>query len=51
MQQDFRLITSKRHEHYELHDVRKPELFREQFPYSEVPRIVFDGALIPPDPP
>ena len=36
---------------FDLDDVREPNLFREQFPYSEVPRIVFDGTVVPPDPP
>ncbi len=33
-----------------LVDRATPELFREQFPYSEVPRITFDGVIIPPQP-
>ena len=31
-------------------DAKEPELFRDQFPYSEVPRIVFDGTVVPLDP-
>lgn len=34
----------------EVQDVEKPNLFRDLFPYSEVPRIPFDGASIPLDP-
>ncbi|MDX9981623.1 MAG: histone-lysine N-methyltransferase [Lentisphaeria bacterium] len=33
-----------------LDDVKEPNLLRDQFPYSEVPRIVFDGQVINPDP-
>ncbi len=35
---------------FPLDDVKAPELYREQFPYSEIPRIVFDGQLVAPDP-
>jgi citrate (Re)-synthase len=31
-------------------ETREPELYRQYFPYSSVPRIVFDGKIIPPDP-
>ena len=34
----------------ELVDVAEPELFREQFPYTEVPRILFDGTVVPVNP-
>lgn len=32
---------------FELQDVAEPRLFREQFPYSEVPRVVFEDATVP----
>lgn len=32
---------------YELHDTSKPELFREMFPYSEVPKIAFNYRRVP----
>lgn len=32
---------------YELHDVESPELFREMFPYSEVPKIAFNYRRVP----
>jgi len=32
---------------YELHDVEKPELFREMFPYSEVPKIAYNYRRVP----
>ena len=35
---------------FPLADVREPQLYREQFPYTEVPRILFDGTFLPPDP-
>jgi len=31
--------------------IEKPNLFRDLFSYSEVPRIAFDGVAIPVDPP
>ncbi len=36
---------------YPLADVKEPQLYREQFPYTEVPRILFDGTYLPPNPP
>ncbi len=38
--------TSKR----EVVDVPEPNMLREQFPYSEVPRLVFDGHSVPMEP-
>ncbi len=35
---------------FALEEVGVPELFREQFPYSEVPRILFDGIDVAPAP-
>jgi isopropylmalate/homocitrate/citramalate synthase len=35
---------------FELQDIREPNLLREQFPYTDVPRIVFDGQVITPEP-
>ncbi len=32
---------------YELHDVESPELFREMFPYTEVPKIAFNYRRVP----
>ncbi len=32
---------------YELHDTQTPELFREMFPYSEVPKIAFNYRKVP----
>ncbi len=34
-----------------LRDCPEPQLYREQFPFSEVPRILFDGVEVPLDPP
>jgi isopropylmalate/homocitrate/citramalate synthase len=34
-----------------LADPEKPELFREQFPFSQVPKIIFDGVEVPLSPP
>ncbi len=33
--------------HYTLQDVEQPELFREMFPYSEVPKIPFNYRKVP----
>ncbi len=32
---------------FPLQDVEEPELYREQFPYSEVPKTLFDGLDVP----
>lgn len=32
---------------YELQEVEKPELFREMFPYSEIPKIAFNHRRVP----
>lgn len=32
---------------YVIEDVREPNLFRELFPYTEVPRLGFDGVSVP----
>lgn len=32
---------------YDLHDVEKPELFREMFPYSEIPKIAYNYRRVP----
>ena len=32
---------------FPLQDVSEPELYREQFPYAEIPRILFDGMDVP----
>jgi len=39
------------HQRYPLEDVSEPNLLRDQFPYSEVPRITFDGYDVPMSPP
>ncbi len=33
--------------HFPLVEVREPNLLREQFPYTQVPRITFDGIEVP----
>ena len=35
---------------FALDDIKEPNLLREQFPYTSVPKIVFDGVLETPDP-
>jgi isopropylmalate/homocitrate/citramalate synthase len=32
---------------FTLQDVKEPILYRDQFPYSEIPRILFDGLEVP----
>jgi len=42
---DFINMQSCGRRHFELDDVKEPNLLREQFPYTEVPRILFDGTM------
>jgi isopropylmalate/homocitrate/citramalate synthase len=35
---------------FELEDLREPNLLREQFPYTEVPRILFEDRMVVPSP-
>ena len=37
--------------HYELQDVKEPQLYRDFFPYDDVPKIVFNNRVMPMDPP
>ena len=32
---------------YQLQDVEEPNLYREQFPYTELPKVLFDGQGVP----
>ncbi len=34
-------------DNFELQNVDEPNLFREMFPYSEIPKVLFDEALVP----
>ncbi|MBR4224204.1 MAG: 2-isopropylmalate synthase, partial [Oscillospiraceae bacterium] len=36
---------------YEMQDVERPELFREMFPYTEVPKVAFNFRHVPMDMP
>ena len=36
--------------HFEMVDVKEPELYRESFPYSQVPRVLFDQRIVAPSP-
>ena len=36
---------------YELQDIEEPNLFRDIFPYTEVPKITFEDRTVPKDPP
>ena len=36
---------------YKLQDVSQPELFREIFPYNEVPKVSYNYRLVPMDMP
>ncbi|MEM9424904.1 MAG: 2-isopropylmalate synthase, partial [Spirochaetota bacterium] len=40
-------LLEARNFEYALQDVDKPELYREHFPYSEVPRIAFNHRVVP----
>ena len=35
------------HTTFELQNVAEPNLFREMYPYSELPRVIFDGQSVP----
>ena len=37
--------------HYELQDVKQPELFRDLYPYDEIPKVVFNYRHVPMDMP
>jgi isopropylmalate/homocitrate/citramalate synthase len=37
--------------HFELQDVKEPNLFRETFQYTEVPKIAFNSEVVPMNPP
>lgn len=36
---------------YELQDVKEPHLFRDIFPYTDIPKIVFNNRVVPMNPP
>ena len=44
------LLTLEEH-FYALQDVKEPNVFRNLFPYEEVPRIVFNHRVVPPNMP
>jgi isopropylmalate/homocitrate/citramalate synthase len=37
--------------HFELQDVKEPNLFRETFRYTEIPKIAFNNEIVPMNPP
>ena len=37
--------------HYELHDPKDPNLYRDVFPYSDIPKITFNNRVVPMSPP
>lgn len=45
----FTPLIQKKHR-YELEEVKHPNLMREQFPYSDVPRILFEDKYVTPSP-
>lgn len=36
---------------YELQDVKEPQLYRDMFPYDDVPRLIFNRRVVPMNPP
>ena len=44
------LLTEIEH-NYDLQDVKEPHLYREIFPYTEIPKCTFNHRLSPVDPP
>ena len=37
--------------HYSLQDVEDPQLYRDMFPYGEIPKVTFNQRLTPLNPP
>jgi hypothetical protein len=37
--------------HYDLQDVSEPNLYREIFPYTDIPKIPFNNRVVPMNPP
>ena len=44
-------LLEEEYYHYELQDVDEPQLYRDVFPYHDVPRIVFNHRQVPMNPP
>ncbi|MCX5781340.1 MAG: 2-isopropylmalate synthase, partial [Elusimicrobia bacterium] len=47
----YRRTLEQEEYHYELHDVKEPNLYRDVFPYSEIPKITFNNRVVPMAPP
>jgi isopropylmalate/homocitrate/citramalate synthase len=43
--------TKTKKKNYKLQDVAEPNLYRDVFPYSQIPKIAFDHKTVPMDPP
>jgi isopropylmalate/homocitrate/citramalate synthase len=41
------MLTDNNKNKFSLQETEKPELYREQFPYTAVPRTLFDGITVP----
>lgn len=50
IEMDKRTLIRHRFPRHELRDVTEPNLFRDIFPYEEVPRVPFDGRFVLPQP-
>lgn len=46
-----RMIYELEDYHFELQDVKEPKLYRELFPYDDVPKIAFNHRVVPMNPP
>lgn len=51
MKMDWASWLARPKRRYEIENPERPNLLREIFPYSEVPKIKFDGAIVPMEPP
>ncbi len=47
----YRRTLEQEEYHYELHDVKDPNLYRDVFPFTEIPKITFNNRVVPMMPP
>src|SRR5271157_5431430 len=47
----YRRTLEQEEYHYELHDTKDPNLYRDVFPYSDIPKITFNNRVVPMSPP
>jgi len=47
----YRRTLEQEEYHYELHDAKEPNLYRDVFPYNDIPKITFNNRVVPMTPP